>query len=53
MLSLKHKTLKVSTFCQDFIDEKWINKKIDNENNIKIENAILNKAKKKLKLQSS
>ena len=48
----KTQNLKVSTFCQDFIDEKWINKEIDNENNIKIENAILNKAKK-LKLQSS
>ena len=30
----------------------WVNKKTDKENNTKIENAILNKAKK-LRLQSS
>ena len=49
---LKTQNLRVTSFCQDYIDKKWINKKIDNDNNIKIENAILNKAKK-LKLQSS
>ena len=31
---------------------KWINSDVESENNTKIENAILNKAKK-LKLQSS
>ena len=44
--------LKVTSFCQEFKDPSWINKKVDQEDNIKIENAILNKAKK-LKLQSS
>ena len=49
---LKTENLKVTSFCQDFKNQIWINKKIDKENNIKIENAILNKAKK-LRLQSS
>ena len=49
---LSTENLKVSSFCQEFKNPAWINKKIDLENNIKIENAILNKAKK-LKLQSS
>ena len=49
---LKTENLKVTSFCQEFKNQIWINKKIDKENNIKIENAILNKAKK-LKLQSS
>ena len=44
--------LKVNSFCQVFNDQIWVNKNIDNENDIKIENAILNKAKK-LRLQSS
>ena len=51
-MRLKTENLKVSSFCQEFKDPSWINKEIDQENNIKIENAILNKAKK-LKLQSS
>ena len=50
--NLKTENLKVSSFCQEFKNPFWVNKKIDIENNIKIENAILNKAKK-LKLQSS
>ena len=50
--NLKTENLKVTSFCQEFKNPSWINKKIDKENNIKIENAILNKAKK-LKLQSS
>ncbi len=50
--NLKTENLKVSSFCQEFKSPIWVNKKIDIENNIKIENAILNKAKK-LKLQSS
>ena len=49
---LKTENLRVTSFCQEFKDPSWINKKIDQEDNIKIENAILNKAKK-LKLQSS
>ena len=43
---LKTENLKVTSFCQEFKNQIWINKKIDKENNIKIENAILNKAKK-------
>tara|TARA_X000000950_G_scaffold276192_1_gene363637 strand:+ start:73 stop:684 length:612 start_codon:yes stop_codon:yes gene_type:complete len=50
--SLKTENLKVTSFCQKFNDQIWINRKVDEENNIKIENAILNKAKK-LRLQSS
>ena len=49
---LSAENLKVNSFCQEFNDQIWVNKKIDNENDIKIENAILNKAKK-LRLQSS
>tara|TARA_Y200000002_G_scaffold349579_1_gene326309 strand:- start:324 stop:929 length:606 start_codon:yes stop_codon:yes gene_type:complete len=49
---LNTENLRVTSFCQEFKDPSWINKKMDQENNIKIENAILNKAKK-LKLQSS
>ena len=50
--SLKTENLRVSSFCQELNNQIWINKKIDNSNNIKIENAILNKAKK-LRIQSS
>ena len=49
---LNTENLKVTSFCQKFEDQIWVNKKIDKENNNKIENAILNKAKK-LKLKSS
>ena len=49
---LKTQNLKVTSFCQEFKDQKWVDKKVDKDNNIKIENAILNKAKK-LKIQSS
>ena len=49
---LNTENLRVTSFCQEFKDPIWVNKKIDSDNNIKIENAILNKAKK-LKLQSS
>ena len=49
---LSSENLKVSSFCQEFKDQMWISKTIDRENNTKIENAILNKAKK-LRLQSS
>ena len=50
--SLKTENLKVTSFCQEFQDQIWVNKNINSQSNIKIENAILNKAKK-LKLQSS
>ena len=50
--TLNAENLKVTSFCQEFKDQLWINKSIDLESNIKIENAILNKAKK-LKIQSS
>ena len=49
---LNTENLKVTSFCQEFKEQLWVNKNVDRENNIKIENAILNKAKK-LKLQSS
>ncbi len=51
-IELKTQNLKVTSFCQDFENQRWVDKNVDIENNIKIENAILNKAKK-LKLQSS
>ena len=50
--NLRTENLKVTSFCQSFKNQIWVNKNIDKNNNIKIENAILNKAKK-LKLQSS
>ena len=49
---LNAENLKVKSFCQEYKNQIWVNKDINKENNIKIENAILNKAKK-LKLQSS
>ena len=49
---LNTENLKVTSFCQELKNQVWVNKKVDNESNIKIENAILNKAKK-LRLQSS
>jgi len=49
---LKSQNLKVSSFCQVFTNQKWINAEVNEENNIKLENAILNKAKK-LRLQAS
>ncbi len=51
-VELKTQNLKVKTFCQIFKNQNWINKEIGSENNIKLENAILNKAKK-LRLQIS
>ena len=50
--NLKTENLRVVSFCQEFKNPTWVNKETEKENNIKIENAILNKAKK-LKLQSS
>ena len=51
-MELKTENLRVTSFCQELKNQTWINKKINKENNIKIENAILNRAKKQ-KLQSS
>ena len=46
-VELKTDNLKVNSFCQILNDNNnWIDKKISSENNIKIENAILNKSKK-------
>ena len=42
----KTENLKVSSFCQIFKNQKWINTKTNVQNDFKIENAILNKAKK-------
>ena len=42
----------MTSFCQSYKNNKWVDQNTGNENNIKIENAILNKAKK-LKLQTS
>lgn len=51
--ALKSNNLKVSSFCQTLSDEgSWVDQKIDSQNNAKLENAILNKAKK-LKLSQS
>ena len=49
---LKTQNLKVASFCQEYKNQRWINIDVNDDNNIKLENAILNKAKK-LKLQSS
>ena len=51
-INLKTENLRVVSFCQEFRNPTWVNKETEKENNIKIENAILNKAKK-LKIQSS
>jgi len=48
---LKSQNLKVTSFCQIFKNQKWVNINIDAENDVKLENAILNKAKK-LRLQT-
>ncbi len=51
-LEFKTSNLKVMSFCQTFQNQQWVNKSIDQESNQKLENAILNKAKK-IKLSSS
>ena len=50
--SLKTDNLRVSSFCQVLIDSQWGNQKTNVSDNIKLDNSILNKAKK-LKLSSS
>ena len=49
-VEFKSQNLKVTTFCQIYKNEKWLSIKSDPEDNIKIEDAILNNAKK-LRLQ--
>jgi hypothetical protein len=49
---LKTANLKVSSFCQVLNNNQWVNMLTDQESDLKLENAILNKAKK-LKLGSS
>ena len=51
-LEFKTSNLKVMSFCQAFQNQQWVNKNTDQESNRKLENAILNKAKK-IKLSSS
>ena len=48
---LKTDNLKVSSFCQSLNNNQWVNTPSNIEDNIKLENVILNKAKK-LKLTS-
>ena len=48
---LKTENLKVSSFCQLLKDNQWVNIPSNTEDNTKLENVILNKAKK-LKLTS-
>ena len=48
---MKTDNLKVSSFCQSLKNNQWVNSPSNNEDNIRLENAILNKAKK-LKLTS-
>ena len=48
---MKTENLKVSSFCQSLKNNQWVNLPTNSEDNIRLENAILNKAKK-LKLTS-
>ncbi len=50
-VELNTENLTVKSYCQKLTNDNWINSAGENENEIKIENAILNKAKK-LKLSS-
>ena len=49
---LKTQNLRVSSFCEVFKNNKWVGIGTNNQDNISLENAILNKAKK-LKLKNS
>jgi len=52
-VDLKTENLRVNTFCQTLDNNgSWINQEVSSENNIKLENAILNQAKK-IKLSQS
>ena len=48
---MKTENLKVSSFCQSLKNNQWVNSPTNSEDNIRLENAILNRAKK-LKLTS-
>jgi hypothetical protein len=48
---MKTDNLKVSSFCQSLKNNQWVNSPSNSEDNIRLENAILNEAKK-LKLTS-
>ena len=48
---LKTQNLKVLSFCQILKNNQWVNLDSKNKDNLKLENVILNKAKK-LKLSS-
>jgi len=50
-VELKTQNLRVSSFCEVFKNNKWVGVGTKNEDNISLENAILNKAKK-LKLKN-
>ena len=45
-MELKTSNLKVSSFCQSFGNNKWMDLPINASSNAQLENAILNKAKK-------
>ena len=49
---LKTQNLRVASFCEAFKNNKWVGIETNNEDNIGLENAILNKAKK-LKIKNS
>ena len=49
---LKTQNLRAASFCEVFKNNKWIGVKTNNQDNIDLENAILNKAKK-LKLKNT
>ena len=49
---LKTQNLRVSSFCEIFKNNKWVGVTTNNKDNIDLENAILNKAKK-LKLKNT
>jgi len=45
-LEFKSSNLKVNSFCQQYVNNTWLDIKTSDDNDRKIENAILNKAKK-------
>ena len=49
---LRAQNLRVSSFCEVYKNNKWVGVKTSNKDNIGLENAILNKAKK-LKIKNS
>ena len=49
---LKTQNLRAASFCEIFKNNKWVGVKTNNQDNIDLENAILNKAKK-LKLKNT